>query len=57
MVAGMKDHMIIGLDEAETARWKARMQPVVDEWVRSTPDGTRILAAFREELTKFRAGM
>jgi TRAP-type C4-dicarboxylate transport system substrate-binding protein len=56
MVVAMKDHTISGLDAAETERWRARLQPVIDDWLKATPDGARVLAAFREELAKVRAG-
>jgi TRAP-type C4-dicarboxylate transport system substrate-binding protein len=42
----------IGLTPEETARWKKAVAPVIEEWVRTTPDGARVLAAFREELAR-----
>lgn len=44
------------LDPAEAARWKARLAPFVEEWVKSTPDGEKVLAAFRAEIAKLRKG-
>lgn len=44
------------LDAAETARWKQRLDPVVQEWLKNTPDGPKVLAAFRSELAKVRSG-
>jgi hypothetical protein len=38
-------------------RWKQRVQPMLDEWVKTTPDGAHVLAAFRDEIAKVRAGM
>jgi TRAP-type transport system periplasmic protein len=43
---------ILTLTEKERARWRARSQPVIDEWVRSTPQGAQILDAFRDELER-----
>jgi TRAP-type transport system periplasmic protein len=40
------------LAAADYPAWKARMQPVVDAWVKNTPDGAKLLAAYREELAK-----
>ena len=40
----------------EEARWKERAKPVVDAWVASTPDGAKVLAAYRVEIAKIRAG-
>jgi TRAP-type C4-dicarboxylate transport system substrate-binding protein len=37
---------------AEYARWQASVQPIVDEWVKNTPDGAKVLAAVRAELDK-----
>ena len=47
---------ITTLAPEEEARWKARAQPVVDAWVASTPDGAKVLAAYRAEIAKIRAG-
>jgi hypothetical protein len=30
--------------------------PLIDEWVKNTPDGARVLAAYRAEVAKARAG-
>ena len=40
----------------EAKRWKARVAPFVDEWTRTTPDGEKVLAAFRAEIAKLRKG-
>ncbi len=52
----MPGQTIAQLDPAEEARWKAAVEPVTDEWVKATPDGAHVLAAFRDELTAIRAG-
>jgi TRAP-type C4-dicarboxylate transport system substrate-binding protein len=39
----------------EEAAWAARIRPVVDAWVKATPDGEAILAAFRREIAAIRA--
>jgi TRAP-type C4-dicarboxylate transport system substrate-binding protein len=46
----------VKLDTAETGRWKAKLDPVVQEWLKNTPDGPKVLEAFRKELAKARAG-
>jgi TRAP-type C4-dicarboxylate transport system substrate-binding protein len=56
-VKAMAGQNVADLPPAETARWKDRLKPVADEWVKATPDGARVLASFREELAKVRAGM
>jgi TRAP-type C4-dicarboxylate transport system substrate-binding protein len=49
------DRTIANLTPEEMARWRKLLQPVVDEWVKSTPDGPKVLAAFEDELKKIRA--
>jgi TRAP-type C4-dicarboxylate transport system substrate-binding protein len=48
---------IVTLAPEEEARWKARAQEIVDAWVKNTPDGAKVLAAYREEVAKVRKGM
>lgn len=54
MVKAAKQPITI-LSPDEEARWKARAKPVVDAWVASTPDGAKVLAAYRTEIAKVRA--
>jgi TRAP-type C4-dicarboxylate transport system substrate-binding protein len=37
-------------------QWKAALDPVVKEWAQSTPDGARVLEAFRAEVAAMRSG-
>jgi hypothetical protein len=53
---GLPGHVISSLPADEEARWQARVAPVVAEWTRETPDGAKILAAFRKEVQKVRVG-
>jgi TRAP-type C4-dicarboxylate transport system substrate-binding protein len=55
-VRAMPGHTITRVDPAEEARWRERAQPIVESWVKTTPNGAAILAAFRDELAKARAG-
>jgi TRAP-type C4-dicarboxylate transport system substrate-binding protein len=41
---------LISLTPAEEQRWRERINPVVEEWAKSTPDGEQVLDAFRREL-------
>lgn len=43
------------LPEAEEARWKKLVTPVADQWARETPDGAKVLQAFRAEIAAFEA--
>ena len=49
-------HQVITLDAAQRAKWQERMAPLVDEWVKATPDGARVLATWREIVAKVKAG-
>jgi TRAP-type C4-dicarboxylate transport system substrate-binding protein len=49
--------VITRLSPDEEARWKKLTAPVTERWASSTPNGTAILAAFREEIQKIRKGM
>jgi len=53
-VKAMAGHTVSELTAAEAARWKQRLSPVVEGWAKQTPDGEKVLAAFRAELAKFR---
>jgi TRAP-type C4-dicarboxylate transport system substrate-binding protein len=54
---GQKDskHITTVIDPAENARWRERGKPIIDEWMKSTPDSARIVAAFNAEVEKVRA--
>jgi TRAP-type C4-dicarboxylate transport system substrate-binding protein len=53
-IAGTAGHTITALTSQETARWRKVLTPVTDGWVKATPDGARVLAAFRDEVLKAR---
>lgn len=55
-VEAMSGHTVGELSKDQYEHWRALMQPVIDEWVKETPDGAKILAAFREELKTICAG-
>lgn len=52
----MPGQTIAQLAPAEEARWKELVAPVTEEWVKATPDGAHVLAAFRAEIAAIRAG-
>jgi TRAP-type C4-dicarboxylate transport system substrate-binding protein len=49
-------HNFTTIDAAELERWKKLFAPVTEEWVRNTPDGEKVLAAYRAEIAKLSAG-
>lgn len=54
-VAAMANQTIAKLDPAEEKRWAARVAPVTDGWVKATPNGAAVLAAYRAEILGARA--
>jgi TRAP-type C4-dicarboxylate transport system substrate-binding protein len=49
-------HKVYKLSPEENAKWEKALVPVTEEWVKSTPNGAAILAAFRKEIANVRAG-
>jgi TRAP-type C4-dicarboxylate transport system substrate-binding protein len=56
-VRAMPGQVLSKIDPAEEARWQQKAQPIVEAWVKDTPNGAALLTAFREEIKKARAGM
>lgn len=52
----MKDQHVYRLSDDQRKIWEARAKPVIDEWVKNTPNGAAVLAAFRQEIAAIRAG-
>jgi TRAP-type C4-dicarboxylate transport system substrate-binding protein len=50
----MPGHTYAELQGAEKERWRKLFQPIAERWVKETPDGAKVLAAFREEVAKVR---
>ena len=47
---------IVELTAAQTEAWHQKLQPLEADWIARTPDGAKILAAYRAELAKVEAG-
>ena len=56
-VMALPNQTHVKLDAAAQASWKAKLQPMTDEWVKVTPDGAKVLEAFRVEVAKIRREM
>jgi TRAP-type C4-dicarboxylate transport system substrate-binding protein len=57
MVKALGDkHQIVPLPSAIKAKWREAVSPVIDDWAKATPDGAKILAAFRAESANVQAG-
>jgi hypothetical protein len=52
----MGNQTIYKLPPDELARWKKKVEPVIADWEKNTPDGARVLAAFRKEIAAIRTG-
>jgi TRAP-type C4-dicarboxylate transport system substrate-binding protein len=50
-----KDAKMLTLPPAEENRWKERLAPIAEDWAKATPDGTKVLAQFQDEVAKVRA--
>lgn len=50
-------HSVTDVDEAVAARWTKMAQPIIAEWVANTPDGAKVLGAYREAIRNIRKGM
>jgi TRAP-type C4-dicarboxylate transport system substrate-binding protein len=51
-----KGQTVAALSPDEEKRWQAKLQPITDTWIKETPDGAKVLAAFRQEIAAIRAG-
>ena len=57
MTKAVPGQTIVTLAPDEEERWRQRAQAVVQDWVSKTPDGAKVLAAYRAELAKIKGGM
>ena len=55
-VKGIPGQTFETMTPEEQARWKTQLGSISADWVKATPNGTAILAAFREEVARIRAG-
>jgi TRAP-type C4-dicarboxylate transport system substrate-binding protein len=51
----MEGQVIHSITEEDRKTWAPRLQPLVDQWARNTPNGEAVLAAFRKEVAAVRA--
>jgi len=54
LLAG-RGHTISDLDPAVAAEFRRRLAPITQEWVDATPDGAKVVAAYRKEIAAARA--
>jgi len=56
LVAASPGHRIITPTEAELADWRKAADGVIADWVKATPNGEAVLAAYRAAIAESRAG-
>jgi len=54
-VAAKPGHEVGPISDAQYVVWKARIKPVIDEWIKTTPDGAKVFGAYEDELKKIKA--
>ena len=52
IVQKIPGYTIATLPNTDLARFQKTMQPLIDEWVKETPDGAHVLAAYKAALVK-----
>ena len=45
-----KDQQFVSLPAQEKARWVSALEPVIQTWVKATPQGDKVLASFRADV-------
>jgi TRAP-type C4-dicarboxylate transport system substrate-binding protein len=54
-VEKMAGHVVTTLDAAEAESWRRILAPMMEEWLKETPDGPKVLAAYRDAIAKIRS--
>jgi TRAP-type C4-dicarboxylate transport system substrate-binding protein len=54
-VRAMKGQTVEALSDEQRALWMKQIEPVIDGWEKSTPNGAQVLTAFRKELAAVQA--
>ncbi|HLI19674.1 MAG TPA: TRAP transporter substrate-binding protein [Stellaceae bacterium] len=56
LVKGLPHQTLVTASPELVAKWHAAAAPIVEEWAHETPDGEKILAAYRQQLAAVTAG-
>lgn len=54
-VKGMKDHTVVSLTPEQTTEWRKRLAPVIEEWIKDTPDGDKLYKKYAEIINQVEA--
>ncbi len=52
-IAALPGQKVVDLSPEQQAKWKVILAPVTTEWVKTTPNGAAILAAYKDLIAKF----
>ena len=55
-VKGMAGHTVVKPSPAQVKAWQDRMQPITAAWVKATPGGDKVLAAYKKYLAEVAKG-
>jgi len=55
-IGALPGQTINKLSAAQQAEWNKVLQPVIDNWVKATPNGAKILATYKDLIAKYKAG-
>ena len=52
----MSGHTVVIPSAAQIEAWRQKTSAVIDAWTKATPDGEKVLGAFRTTLAKVKGG-
>jgi TRAP-type C4-dicarboxylate transport system substrate-binding protein len=55
-IGALPGQTIKTLSPEQLAKWEKVVQPVTDEWAKATPNGDKILAAYKDQIKKYKNG-
>lgn len=55
LVEGVPGKTVTKIGAADLPKLRAAMQPLIEQWLKDTPDGARVLAAYKAEIDKLTA--
>ena len=55
LVQGVPGKAVTKIGGADLSKLRTAMQPMIDQWLKDTPDGARVLAAYKAEIDKLTA--
>jgi TRAP-type C4-dicarboxylate transport system substrate-binding protein len=53
-IAALPGQKVVDLSSEQQAKWKVILAPVTEEWIKTTPNGAAVLAAYKDLIAKFK---